>query len=149
VTVSTGTKRIDLNREDWSGMDDSSAPARPSGSDPGDVVVLAQTDHTLVMLYGDIDLRCADDLEHAGRFAIDASRRTIMDVRHVTMLDSVGISFVIRLAAGLRIAGTQLILRGPNPRVVELLTLLGADDLVSWTMTVVQGGPGPPQAEDA
>jgi anti-anti-sigma factor len=112
---------------------DGSEGSEGSGGSAGDVVVLAQHGHTLVLLYGDIDVRCTDDLEHAGRFSIDAARLTIMDVRRVTMIDSVGLSFVIRLAAGLRSNGTELVLRGPSPRVAELITLVGADELVRWT----------------
>jgi anti-anti-sigma factor len=114
-------------------MDGDSERVRPPEPEPGDVIVLAEADHTLVILHGDIDLRCTDDLEYAGRFAIDASRRTIMDVQRVTLMDSVGLAFVIRLAAGLRSADTELVLRGPSPRVAELITLVGADHLVRWT----------------
>ncbi|MBT0771902.1 STAS domain-containing protein [Kineosporia sp. J2-2] len=98
----------------------------------GDVVVLSQGDHTLVILYGDVDVRVSEELEHAGRFSIDAARRTVMDVRHVTMMDSVGVSFVVRLAAGLRSAGTELELQGPSRRVAELITLVGAGELARW-----------------
>jgi len=109
---------------------------------PGDVVVLAQDDHTLVMLYGDIDIRVSDDLEQAGRFSIDARQSTVMDVRHVTMMDSVGVSFVVRLAAGLRAAGAELLLQGPSRRVAELIALVGADSLTRWL-------PDRPQVEQA
>ena len=98
----------------------------------GDVIVLSQGDHTLVLLYGDVDVRVSEDLEYAGRFSIDAARRTVMDVRQVTMMDSVGVSFVVRLAAGLRSAGTELVLQGPSRRVAELITLVGAGDLTRW-----------------
>jgi anti-anti-sigma factor len=131
-TSAADTRRLDL--EDTSGMDDISALARQLDGAAGDVVVLAQADHTLVILHGDIDLRSTDDLEYAGRFSLDAGRPTVMDVRKVTMIDSVGLSFVIRLAAGLSSAGTELVLRGPCPRIEELLTLVGADGLVRWTM---------------
>jgi anti-anti-sigma factor len=122
-------------------MDDISALARQIDGAAGDVAVLAQADHTLVMLHGDIDVRSTDDLEQAGRFAIDDARLTIMDVRNVTMMDSVGISFVIRLAASLRSSGTELVLRGPCARVAELLTLVGADGLVRWTSLPRIDGP--------
>ncbi|GLY31792.1 STAS domain-containing protein [Kineosporia sp. NBRC 101731] len=99
---------------------------------PGDVVVFSQGDQTLVILYGDVDVRVSEDLEYAGRFSIDAGRRTVMDVRQVTMMDSVGVSFVVRLAAGLRAAGTELLLQGPSRRVSELISLVGANDLTRW-----------------
>ena len=108
-------------------------PASELNGRAGDVVALAEADHTLVILHGDIDLRSTEDLEFAGRFSLDAARSTIMDVRQVTMIDSVGLSFVIRLAAGLRTLGTELVLLGPCSRIAELLTLVGADHLVRWT----------------
>jgi anti-anti-sigma factor len=122
-------------------MDDISALERQMDGAGGDVAVLAQADHTLVMLYGDIDLRVTDDLEQAGRFSIDSARLTVMDVRNVTMMDSVGLSFVIRLAAGLRSSGTELVLRGPCPRVAEMITLVGADGLIRWTQLPSNDGP--------
>ncbi|MCD5312172.1 STAS domain-containing protein [Kineosporia babensis] len=106
--------------------------SEPENDAPGDVVVLAQDDHTLVILHGEIDVRVSDELEYAGRFSIDAGRRTVMDVRHVTMMDSVGVSFVVRLAAGLRSTGAELLLQGPSRRVAELITLVGAGDLARW-----------------
>jgi anti-anti-sigma factor len=115
-------------------MDDFSTLARQIDGPRGDVMVFAQREHTLVILYGDIDSRCAEDLEHAGRFAIDAARPAIIDVRKVALMDSVGLSFVIRLAAGLHSAGTELVLHGPCPRVAELLTLVGADGLLRWVI---------------
>ncbi|GLY18315.1 STAS domain-containing protein [Kineosporia rhizophila] len=112
----------------------------PDHDAPGDVVVLAQDDCTLVILYGDVDVRVSDDLEYAGRFSIDAGRQTVMDVRQVTMMDSVGISFVVRLAAGLRSAGAELLLQGPSRRVAELITLVGAGDLARWLPEQQQAG---------
>jgi len=133
-------KRFDVNRWDLSGMDDLSALDRQmDDGGGGDVAVLVQAAHTLVILSGDIDIRCTDDLEQAGRFSLDAGRRTVMDVRRVTLMDSVGLSFVVRLAAGLRTSGTELLLHGPCPRVAELITLVGADGLIRWTTTFPPG----------
>jgi len=115
-------------------VQDGSARPHPSADDEGDISVFSDDDQTLVMLNGQIDLRCTDDLEHAGRFSIDIARKTVMDVTRVTMIDSVGISFVIRLAAAMRSAGNVLFLRGPNARVAELITILGADHLVRWVL---------------
>jgi anti-anti-sigma factor len=116
------------------------APVTEPESRPGDVVVLAQPDHTLVLLYGEIDLRCTDDLEQAGQDCLAAAQYAIMDVRKVTSIDSVGLSFIIRLAAGLHAAGTELLLRGPCPRVAELITLVGADLLVRWETDALEPG---------
>jgi anti-anti-sigma factor len=98
----------------------------------GDVSVFFDPTHTLILLRGDIDLAVAADLEDAGRDAIDAKAPIVADVRAVNLIDSVGISFLVRLAASGNEAGTTVSLRGPAPRVAELLTLVGANDLFVW-----------------
>jgi anti-anti-sigma factor len=98
----------------------------------GDVSVFFDPSHTLILLRGDIDLAVAADLEDAGRDAIDAKAPIVADVRAVSLIDSVGISFLVRLAASGRESGTTVSLRGPAPRVAELLTLVGANDLFVW-----------------
>jgi anti-anti-sigma factor len=98
----------------------------------GDVSVFFDPSHTLILLRGDIDLAVAGHQEGAGRDAIDAKAPIVADVRAVSLIDSVGISFLVRLAASGREAGTTVSLRGPAPRVAELLTLVGANDLFVW-----------------
>ena len=98
----------------------------------GDVSVFFDPTHTLILLRGDIDLAVAADLEDAGRDAIDAKAPIVADVRAVNLIDSVGISFLVRLAASGNEEGTTVSLRGPAPRVAELLTLVGANDLFVW-----------------
>jgi anti-anti-sigma factor len=104
----------------------------PGGVPPGDVSVFFENGRTVILLRGNIDLSVADDLEHAGRDAIDAALPIHADVRAVETIDSVGISFLIRLAGNARAAETEVSLVGPAPRVSELLTLLEADDLFVW-----------------
>lgn len=98
----------------------------------GDVTVLFERDHTLILLSGAIDLAVADDLEQAGRDAVDAGTPIVADVRRVDMVDSVGASFLVRLAASARDNGGTMVLRGPSPRLDELLTLMGASHLFVW-----------------
>lgn len=115
--------------------DASPSQAMPEGDmEPfaGDVSVFFDPTHTLILLRGDIDLAVAADLEDAGRDAIDAKAPIVADVRSVNLIDSVGISFLVRLAASGKEAGTAVSLRGPAPRVAELLTLVGANDLFTW-----------------
>lgn len=121
---------------EWGGTDmtGDTSPAPATGAEPfaGDVSVFFDPSHTLIMLRGDIDLAVAADLEDAGRDAIDAKAPIVADVRSVNLIDSVGISFLVRLAASCKEAGTTLSLRGPAPRVAELLTLVGANELFVW-----------------
>lgn len=97
-----------------------------------DVSVFFEAEHTVILLRGDIDLAVSDDLEQAGRNAIDAKLPILADVRNVTLMDSVGLSFLIRMAAGVRNHGLTTTLRGPAPRVRELLAVAGAQSLFSW-----------------
>jgi anti-anti-sigma factor len=108
------------------------SPTNDPATGPGDVMVLPHDDHTLVILYGNIDWRTGQDLEDAGRFCLHPPRPTVIDVRKITGLDSVGLSFIIRLAAGLRLTGRQIQVQGPSRRTAELLTLVGADSLIAW-----------------
>ena len=116
--------------------DHQAVPANDPGpgqhGQPGDVMVLPHDAYTLVILHGDIDWRISQDLEDAGRFCLHPPRPTLIDVRKITMLDSVGVSFIVRLAAGLRTAGGQLQVQGPSRRTAELITLIGADSLMTW-----------------
>lgn len=104
----------------------------PDPGAPGDVSVFFENGKTVILLRGNIDLSVADDLEHAGRDAIDAALPIHADCRAIDTIDSVGISFLIRLAGNARAADTEVWLLGPAPRVSELLTLLEADDLFHW-----------------
>lgn len=115
-------------------MAEAALPPLPEGSVafPGDVSVFFDNGRTLILLRGHIDLLVADDLEHAGRDAIDADMPILADVRSVDSIDSVGISFLIRLAGNARAADHQMSLVGPSPRVQELLVLLDSESLFTW-----------------
>lgn len=109
-----------------------------SGTEAGDISVFFEGDHTLILMRGDIDLSLNDDLEYAGREAIDAALPIVADVRKVDLIDSVGLSFLVRLAASARQRGQALSLWGPSPRVEELLGVIGAQELFTWV-----DGPAP------
>jgi anti-anti-sigma factor len=98
----------------------------------GDVSVFLNADHTLILMAGDIDLAVVDDLEYAGRDAIDAGLPIVADVRRVTSMDSVGASFIVRMAAALGDRGLATTLLGPAPLVRELLHTIGAQDMLEW-----------------
>lgn len=100
---------------------------------PGDVSVFFEDGRTVILLRGNIDLSVAEDLEHAGRDAIDSGLDIYADVRDIESIDSVGVSFLLRLAGNARSLDTRVVLIGPSPRVAELLTLLEADGLFTWT----------------
>jgi anti-anti-sigma factor len=105
----------------------------------GDVAVYDQDDVVVVLLRGTIDISQADDLEEAGGYAIERQMRIMVDVRHVEMIDSVGISFLVRVAASIRTHGGTVTLCGPAPLVEEMLSVAGAASLFTW----VAGRSGP------
>jgi anti-anti-sigma factor len=113
-------------------VSDLDEPGDVPGAGGGDVSVLFDDNRAVVLLRGDIDLRVNDDLEYAGREAIDARLPVVADVRNVEMIDSIGVSFLIRLAAAARHNDVSMVMVGPSPRVEELLRLIGAADLFTW-----------------
>ncbi|HEY0485806.1 MAG TPA: STAS domain-containing protein [Mycobacteriales bacterium] len=97
--------------------------------DPGGVAVFFEADHTLIVLSGTIDLVVADDLEHAGRDAIDRGLPIVVAAGDVEMIDSVGIAFLVRLAGAGAEAGWGVGFSSITPSTLELLELVGALDL--------------------
>ena len=114
--------------------------SRSQGSDdqdgrpgPGDVTVFFDGDVTLVLLSGEIDLACAQDLEYAGRDAIDRDQPIRIDASAVTFIDSIGIGFIARMA-GLEIdRGRQVEVSDAGQRVRDALTLAGLTSLMRLT----------------
>ena len=107
-------------------------PLHEPGDEPGDVVVLDQGEYTRVILHGHIDYRIGDELEEAAGFSLNRNRPVIVDARRVESIDSVGLSAIIRIGAGLRRLHTRLLLQGPCPRLRELLVMVGAEQFVHW-----------------
>ena len=105
----------------------------------GDVSVYDQKGVVVVLLRGTIDISQAQDLEEAGGYAIERDLEIMIDVRHVDMIDSVGISFLVRVAASIRSHGGTITLCGPAPLVEEMLSVAGAASLFTW----IEGRDGP------
>jgi anti-anti-sigma regulatory factor len=97
--------------------------------DPGGVAVFFENDHTLIVLSGTIDLVVADDLEHAGRDAIDRGLPIVVAAGDVSLIDSIGIAFLVRLAGAGAEAGWGVGFSSITPSTLELLELVGALDL--------------------
>nr|WP_269326690.1 STAS domain-containing protein [Kineosporia mesophila] len=105
----------------------------------GDVSVYDQDGYVVVLLHGSIDIDQTQELEEAGGYAIERDMPIMIDVRHVAMIDSVGISFLVRVAASVRAQGGTITLCGPAPLVEEMLSVAGAGTLFAW----VEGRSGP------
>ncbi len=108
------------------------SPRTEPGSSKGDVSVYENDGTVIVLLRGSIDMSQAQELEEAGGYAIEKDMPIEVDVRHVDLIDSVGISFLVRVAASIRAHGGSVVLCGPAPGVEELLTVAGASSLFVW-----------------
>ena len=82
------------------------------------------------MLSGEVDLALGDDLEYAGRDAIDRGAPVRLDVSRVSFIDSVGLGFLARMASAEREQGRLLPLAGARRNIQESVNLVGS------------GGPG-------
>jgi anti-sigma B factor antagonist len=103
-------------------------PAQPPG--PGDAVVFFDEGLTLVLLSGEVDLALGDDLEFAGRDAIDRGEPIRIDLTRVTFMDSVGLGFLARLASSEREHGRVLGVAGAQRSVREAIQLVGLTGIV-------------------
>ena len=95
----------------------------------GDVSVLFDDAATVVLLSGEIDLGLADDMEQAGRDVIQRGSDVVVDCSAVTFMDSIGLAFLIRLAAGARRRSRSVSLRDPDDSVLDVLHLTGSTSL--------------------
>lgn len=69
-----------------------------SGAEPGTVHVIVHSDHTLIMLAGEIDADLGADLQEATVDAEGTGLPIVVDAQHVTFMDSSGIAFLARIA---------------------------------------------------
>lgn len=100
--------------------------------DTGGVSVFFDQTGTLIMLVGDVDRVLSTDLEHAGRDAIDHHRPITINAAGVTFMDSVGVAFLVRLAAS-RSGTERVVLRDPSLSVLDLLQITGSMPLFDIT----------------
>jgi anti-sigma B factor antagonist len=104
----------------------------PGRSGAGDASVFFDEGLTLIMLSGEVDLAIGDDLEYAGRDAIDREVPIRVDLSRVTFIDSVGLGFLARMASAEREHGRKLALAGTRRNVAEAVHLVGLADLVDF-----------------
>jgi anti-anti-sigma factor len=104
----------------------------PGHSGAGDASVFFDEGLTLIMLSGEVDLAIGDDLEYAGRDAIDREVPIRVELSRVTFIDSVGLGFLARMASAEREHGRKLSLVGARRNVTEAVHLVGLADLVEF-----------------
>ncbi len=112
-------------------------PTERPGS--GDAAVFFDDGITLVMLSGEVDLALGDDLEYAGRDAIDRGAPVRVDVSRVTFIDSVGLGFLARIASAERENGRRLPLAGARRNIQESIQLVGLTELIEFVEVAANG----------
>jgi anti-anti-sigma factor len=110
-------------------------PAREVGLIPEGMLqasVAARESGPVIMLAGEADLTCADQLEAliSGQLA-DGTRQLTIDVTGLRFADSASIRTLVLAARTLRERGGSLVLLDPQPSVAKVLTLLGADEVIT------------------
>jgi anti-anti-sigma factor len=93
------------------------------------VEVSHDLDVTLVRLSGEIDVARGGALVDVCAEALEAASPVVVDLSAVTFMDSVGVSFLVRLAMQAREQGRNIALQDTPASVRELLVLVGALEL--------------------
>ena len=107
-------------------------PRKSERTGSGDAAVFFDEALTLILLSGEVDLALGEDLEYAGRDAIDRGIPVLVDVSKVTFIDSVGLGFLARMASAERDKGRRLPLAGAPRTVRESIRLVGLTELVEF-----------------
>lgn len=106
-------------------------PRDRPGSRPSPVDVSYGGGIASVRLRGEVDASSTDDLTGAATEVLAAAVPVVVDLADVTFLDSVGVSFLVRLATEASEQGRTVTLRAAPPAVREVLALVGATDIFS------------------
>jgi anti-anti-sigma factor len=88
-------------------------------------------DDGVIEVGGELDIRTCDQLERVLGDVADRSGRVVLDLSELTFCDSTGLASLVRVHKRAQAAGGQLVLRRPQPRVYNLLTLTGLTQFFS------------------
>jgi anti-sigma B factor antagonist len=90
---------------------------------------IASTEDAVAMtLFGEVDIECRATVEAGFRSVVDADT-VVIDLRHVTFIDSSGIGVFVRAhAAAAERGGSMALCPGPD-NVMRALRMAGVDDL--------------------
>src|SRR5689334_5920705 len=95
--------------------------------------VCPDLDRVVLMVSGEIDVATIDDLDGAVRQLRAASWPLIvLDLRHVQLIDSTGLAWLVRTARSARVTGWTLGLVDGSAALTRLLEITGTRDLFSW-----------------
>ena len=84
----------------------------------------------LLTVAGEIDQNTASPLQQALDVTGTSRPRIVIDLRHVTFMDSSGINLLISAHQDITGAGGWLRLAAPTPPVLRILRLVGVDTLI-------------------
>lgn len=106
------------------------------GFEPGSVHVMYSATATRVVLAGQVDASLRADLADAAEAVADARRSVVqVDAQQVTFMDSIGVSFLARLASLTR--STLVVIRPP-----EMLRFLFAVTDIGGLLEITEDDPG-------
>lgn len=128
-------------------MDEASS-ARPFAA-----AVVHLDGNAVVMVSGELDLETAPELRQALNTVIASGyQQIVLDVSELSFVDSQGLAALIHAQQQLSGNGRSLVLRSPQPALVNLLQLMGLRDILSVAEIQVEGplrGPDQPADERA
>jgi anti-anti-sigma factor len=103
----------------------------PDTADPPLAVAVERNgDTAIVRIDGEIEFATAPRLRTIIlELAHDGARPVILDLEHVTFLDSAGISLLIQAKKRLAASGSDLVLQAPLPNVRRVLEISGVIEL--------------------
>jgi anti-sigma B factor antagonist len=84
---------------------------------------------TDVAVFGELDLATAEAVENALGKAIAADGPVVIDLRACGFVDSSGIAILIKTSLRLRDQGRDLLIRGVQERVMQILELAGVTSM--------------------
>jgi anti-sigma B factor antagonist len=99
--------------------------------DPSTQLTVRLVGDRLVRVDGELDIRTCDELERVTGAAADRGGRVVLDLSGLTFCDSTGLASLVRLHKRATAADGELVLRSPAPRVRDLITLTGLDQLLA------------------
>ncbi len=94
----------------------------------------------VVTVTGAVDIANRGEVVEAGRAAIErpGSSFLLLDLEHVTFIDSSGIGALVEVSGDAEDAGIKFALRNPSARVRRVLQITGLLD--TWTVESAGGG---------
>lgn len=108
-------------------------PPQSHGGRPADaasIAVVLDGDQVRVVLGGEIDAACGEQLRQAGDQVLATGLPVAVHAQRVTFMDCAGAAFLARLAV--HRGREQVVVVGAAPPVRFLLTATGLDRVLAW-----------------